>query len=305
MSPPVLWIHKTADSDTFSRSSRSEERKIRHHVQLNRAIYPAANPVQVRDADVSPLGVGRPNHSLYSISCIATIESPLRPSKVLRRIPPSRTPFHSTKRLTRKQRNLKLSPVLQCSGWAVPRAPSWMWQSLCSAERHSLAFFELRTSRDWAGWQDASFWNVLALQVSQLSTAVAHSLVALAAMHESLETIGSSRRECLERLSAVQANRAAQELARAELSYFDALVSCLIMLCYQNFHGRRTSFLLLRSGMRILHQYLMAKFHQKKPKRLKCVFALFSTSSVSNFVGWEISRLRSCYRFNDDWLEVA
>lgn len=135
---------------------------------------------------------------------------------------------------------------------SVPRSLPWMWQGLSSAQRSSLAFFELRTSRDWAGWQDAKFWTTIALPISHRNRAVAYSLIALSALHESMETRDECHRTRLQRSSILQGNEAIRALSTGNLSYFEALVSCVILLCFQDIQRIRGSFRLLRSGIGLL-----------------------------------------------------
>lgn len=148
----------------------------------------------------------------------------------------------------------ELTPWQDNAPGTVPRTMPWMWQGLGSAQRSSLAFFELRTSRDWAGWQDAEFWTVLALPVSHQSRAVASSLIALSALHESMEAQDECYRTHLQRLSFLQGNEAIRALANTNLTYFEALVSCVVVLCFQNIQKSRSSFRLLRSGLKLLEE---------------------------------------------------
>ena len=54
-------------------------------------------------------------------------------------------------------------------------------------ELRALAFYHERTSREWAGWNDASLWTEAIPQAAVTFPMMYHSLIALASFHESLE----------------------------------------------------------------------------------------------------------------------
>ena len=128
----------------------------------------------------------------------------------------------------------------------------WRWKHFSAVEQRSLEFFRVRTCRDWTGWTDAPFWKTLVLQVCQQSEAIAKGLIALSALQESFETTESTSKAELESLSLLQSRQAVKSAARSRLSYFEALVSCLVLICLHNLQGCRGSFRLLGSGIKLL-----------------------------------------------------
>lgn len=106
--------------------------------------------------------------------------------------------------------------------------------------------------REWAGWRDESFWHDIALPIFQSSDAVAHCLIFLSALRESQEAIDAPRHKQLRMLSYSQGHKAIENLTRAKLSYFEALISCIIVMCLKYVQKCRSSFPLLRSGLRLL-----------------------------------------------------
>lgn len=249
MSPPLLWINKTPSSTVLSRSSRRDESRIRHHVQTrweaNNATAPSLVPSPMpSDCGLKQVGQATQQQSLVTQ---APSENSVRPSSRIRES--STLPFkrrHGSSISKQKQ----IYPTVR-----VPQTIVGAWQELCHAERRSLAFFELYTSQQWSGWQDVIFWGRLAMQASQQSTAVAHSLVSLSALHESLNTPDGSQKRTLQRLGFASIQMSVESLIGSNLSYFEALVSCLALLCFQNLQQSRNSFLLLQSGLNMLREY--------------------------------------------------
>ena len=136
----------------------------------------------------------------------------------------------------------------------APLTLSWMWSDFNYNERRSLAYFELRTSSEWSGWADASFWTTLALPLCHQNKAIADSLAALAAIHESSETNEKDRCRQLQRQSLTHAQMAIGALAQSQPDHFLAIVSCLLFVCLCNVRQERGSFRLLRSGLRLLDE---------------------------------------------------
>lgn len=256
MSQALLWVADAADTGSASRNSaRRQEAQIRRHVQENRRRQVTAVDQSIsEDAQVA---------KAQPLECVNGVPATsLRPNRSLGRLAsgPAGTAANR-KRKTTSTRNKKgdsqsgnaVSVELDV---ALTKSLPWRWAGQSSTERRSLAFFQLRTSQEWSGWRDSHFWNVLALQVSQQSQGVARSLIALSALHERMEALGSVERQRLQHLSYEQSSKAtAQLLAVSKLSYFEALVSCLIMIC---FHGLQrnpaSAFVLLRSGTKLLHE---------------------------------------------------
>lgn len=256
MSKVFLWVEDTADKGSACReSARRTEAQIRRHVQENRRKHVAAVPGTT--ASDEQLAKSQPLECVNGVPATS-----LRPNRSLGRLAsgPAGTAANR-KRKTASTRNKKeprpsgnaVSVELDV---ALTKGLPWRWTGQSSNERRSLAFFQLRTSQEWSGWEDSHFWNVLVLQVSQQSQGVARSLIALSALHERMEALGSVERQRLQHLSYEQSSKAtAQLLAVSKLSYLEALVSCLIMIC---FHGLQrnpaSAFVLLRSGTRLLHE---------------------------------------------------
>lgn len=214
-------------------SAPRRQARIRSHVQSrNRNKAPDCSA----DKTAAPS-----EQNLQPLDCVRGVPlSSLRPSKALGRRALNTTDTGATRKRKKTESDTSRQSVLSDAIFSnirssLTRSLPFLWHGLSSSERGSLAFFQLRTSQEWSGWEDRYFWNILALQVSQQSQAVARSLIAVSALHERIEALSSVERARLLSLSSEQSGKAtAALLARSEVSYFEALVSCLIMIC---FHG--------------------------------------------------------------------
>lgn len=246
MPQSLLWVQNASES-----SQRQQESQIRRHVQSQRGD-------QVPEACGEKRLEGKTKRQ-KRLDCVNGVPaSSLRPSRSLGRLAEKSVGAWTRKR-TKKATKSSTNPSLQDKtpsanrGVALSRSLPYLWHGLSSSERRSLAFFESRTSQEWSGWEDSHFWNVLALQLSQESHAVARSLIAVSALHERMEAMGSLERARLQELCCEQSSKATNALlARDSMPYFEALVSCLIMICFRGLQHSQASFLLLRSGMRLL-----------------------------------------------------
>ncbi|EME81251.1 uncharacterized protein MYCFIDRAFT_176552 [Pseudocercospora fijiensis CIRAD86] len=221
MSQQLFWIHKSADSERLSQCSRSEESKIRRHVQSAKS-----GPIIATKADAQ-----------NAQSTAKAFKRALRPNPSLRQ--------------TGKGNNAKASrDVDERSGdvWSIGRPLRSGWQSLDSYSLRSLAFFEARTSVECSGWEDMSFWGRLVLQVSQHSQAIAYGFISSPAASYAYAVLHKHA-------SARNAQLAAQALMRSEPPLFEALVSCVIMLVLQGVQHGRHAFRLLRAGNQLLQEY--------------------------------------------------
>nr|POE63722.1 hypothetical protein CFP56_04625 [Quercus suber] len=258
MAPDLFWVHKSSGSDALSRSAKLETTGIRRHVQTTRR---ANHKITSSRATVRSFeNDDRPGESkLQEQTQNAALSLALRPNTALGRMRMTEVAVSSTeprdrsgsrtKTTSRMTRAVRLGELSKLS----PSIP-WMWQSFRPDERSRLAFFELRTSQDWSGWQDAPFWKTLVLPLSHQSRAVARSLIALSALHESIEVADESYRSRLCYMSSSHGDRMIKEIASSDITYFEALVSCVIVLCFQSIQGSKSSFRLLRSGLRLLEQ---------------------------------------------------
>ncbi|KAF2167725.1 hypothetical protein M409DRAFT_53699 [Zasmidium cellare ATCC 36951] len=257
MAQALLWVQDTASTYEASRTSgRRQEARVRRHVQENRR-KPVAGSNESKGLEDDQASRVQPLKGVDGVPASA-----LRPNRSLGRLAlrPAGTPSTRKQKttLTRsKEKSLDAGKAVPAGlNVALTKSLPWCLTGLSSSERRSLAFFQLRTSREWSGWDDSHFWKILTLQASQQSQAVARSLIAVSALHERMEVVGSVERFRLQYLSCEQSSKATlQLLAKSELSYFEALVSCLIMIC---FHGLQrnpaSAFVLLRSGTRLLDE---------------------------------------------------
>nr|POE51670.1 hypothetical protein CFP56_25877 [Quercus suber] len=258
MDADLFWIHKSADSNALSHSAKSEASGIRRHVQTTRRAKTITSSGHAKAKTVLQDG-GSNDRSKPIRSYKTALSLSLRPNTGFGRI--SRTGVLASALAAdgRSASGTDYSPSetdirQRCRFNTLPSGVPWMWQGFRPEERSSLAFFQLRTSRDWAGWQDAPFWSALVLPLSHQSRAVANSLIALSALHESKEVNDECYRTRLRCMSISHSGKMVQELAGSNLTYFEAIVSCVIVLCFQNIHGHRKSFRLLRSGLQLLEQ---------------------------------------------------
>lgn len=215
MDDDLFWICKDASSTSLTQSSTHVETKIRRHVQSRR---------QPRN-DTSRDRRGEVKGSFGQIN------------------------LRSRKKSKEKATTAPLS--------MRPLTYAWSNSCLGIAERRSLAFFQSRTSQDFSGWLDYDFWNVLVLQLAQQSTAITQSLIALAALHESIDYRSQSYDSInhLERLSRVQSSKAIEAAKRPDLTYLEALTSCLVILCYQSLQQCPYAFRLLKAGCKMLEEF--------------------------------------------------
>ncbi|KAF7197367.1 hypothetical protein HII31_01177 [Pseudocercospora fuligena] len=230
MSQQLFWIHKSAESDRLSQCSRTEESKIRRHVQSAKS-----GPIFVSKADAK-----------NAQSSEEAFKRALRPNKSLKQA--KKGPTHGND--ASRDDDDKPGRVLSVG---QPLRPGW--QSFDSSSLRSLAFFEARTSVECTGWEDMSFWRTLVLQVSQQSQAIAYGLCALANWHESISSPTTSYAVLQKDASARNAHLAARALMGSELPLFEALVSCVIMLVLQGVQHGRHAFRLLRAGNKLLQEY--------------------------------------------------
>lgn len=249
MVQPFLWINNTTTSSrTPNRPSKKETSSIRSHAQCHRQSI-AASP----DGNSSQNFQHASRKGQQQVDSIrkAYVQSS-QPSKALGRLA-SETRKRSA--MIRKEENPQDAATLWNFAPAVAKSLHWSWLGLCSNERRSLAFFELRTAREWSGWEDLYFWETLVLQVSQQNISVARSLIAVSCLHEEMETTGDIERTRLQSLMRIQSVRATEALTKgSELSYFEALVSCIIMICFHGIRHSPASFLLLKSGLRMVEE---------------------------------------------------
>jgi hypothetical protein len=62
-----------------------------------------------------------------------------------------------------------------------------------AAERRSLYFFVECTAPEWSAWSDGHFWTAIVMQASTMHSCIRHSLIALAAGHEAMQSPGPGR----------------------------------------------------------------------------------------------------------------
>jgi len=241
MSQQLLWVDGArAQQQGCIQTARERQTLIRSHAQRHR---------------IAPV-MGHVHGSCLAGGQSAALARSLRPNRSLGRlagktIRDNRTSKRNNVEDFRSNRsnNGKTTHI----SVALPKTLQLLWHDFSASERSSLSFFQIRTSQEWSGWEDSSFWSVLALQVSQQSQTVARSLIALSALHESMEALNGVERARLRHLSHEQSARATRAmLAKSDISYLEALVSCLAMGCFHGLQHSQGSFVLLRSGLRLL-----------------------------------------------------
>jgi hypothetical protein len=250
MPQQFLWVDGAeGQHEGCVQTARQRQSLIRSHAQRRRTA-PIARPVHGNDS------VGGRSAGLHSPgSAEGALARSSRPSRSLGRL--AGKPIRSRTGKRKEPEDIRsFSPNNGRTSnvrVALPKTLQSLWHDFSASERTSLSFFECRTSREWSGWEDSQFWSVLALQVSQQSQSVARSLIALSAFHEQTDAVDSIERARLQNLSQEQSGKATRALlARSEISYFEALVSCLVMACFHGLQHSQGSFVLLRSGLQLL-----------------------------------------------------
>lgn len=214
MDGPLLWIVKDPKSKTLSRSARSEEVRIRRHVQQRclrtpatvRTVCPGSQADKVRPAaDSTAL---RPRHGVTIVGQSVQVQA-----------------------------SLGLDD-----------------QQLDRVERRSLSMFIQRNACECAGWQDRNFWTSTVLRISHHNRAITHGLIAMAAWHESCSFgTGTDDAKRLSRMSSVQYSKALA-MARSSNSstHICSLTLCLVLACFQSARCEYEMYRLLRSGVALL-----------------------------------------------------
>ncbi|KAJ9635577.1 hypothetical protein H2204_005751 [Knufia peltigerae] len=236
MPEPLLWITKTQGSTVLSRSSKTETRQIRKHVQSQRAraAQSAAKASAGRkDKDSSP--EQKPT------------EAPTKKMRGLRldtNVAPEQS--ETAEQQQRALLSASLSPTSH-SGRVLQAISTF--PGLEPQELRSLVFFCQFTGPQWSGWRDAAFWNKLILQACHLDRSILHGVVALGALHESSELDGESdERSNLQQLALRQSSKASRMAFETAVSEIATLISCIIFICLQNLQDSHTAYQLLRSG---------------------------------------------------------
>lgn len=142
-------------------------------------------------------------------------------------------------------------------------------------ERRGYHFFRLKSIGEILGHQDADFWKKLFLQVSYSEPAIKHALIAVAAIHESIDlsaTAGYNDEvvRMKRAFSLAHYNRAIQLLTRHKQDSCDrlgvALIMCILFIVFEEFQSGFAAFALhLHGGLALLHQWNSSKAITTKP----------------------------------------
>jgi len=232
MNAELLWVNKDSSSDHLSRSSKAETARIRAHVQ---------------------------HLSIQSRSRRKSTPSPRTAWKNSRSIVNHQRPAEAQFAETREQEDddqvysRPPDDKAQDSRLFASGALTWL-PAATPEEKRSFLFFLKRTAQEWSGYRDVSFWNILVPQASAAHLSIFHSVTALGALHESLEsTHDHAKEQHLQQLLWQQCSKAAQVANQAQISHTVALMSCIILVCLQNLQSNPVAFQMLKTGTNLIN----------------------------------------------------
>ena len=136
-----------------------------------------------------------------------------------------------------------------------------------SEERRGYHYFRLQTATAILGSQDASYWTDCLFQLSYQQPAIKHALIAMASMHEALETTDwymnardNDKGLKLRMFSWKQYNHAIRSILR-ETTEHKMPIEILIILCllfnqYDNFQcDYAAAYMHIKSGLKLIEQW--------------------------------------------------
>lgn len=134
-------------------------------------------------------------------------------------------------------------------------------------ENQYLKYFQQETTSNFPSTWDWSIWNRLMLQGCHHEAFIRDAVVAIGALHKSLQTSAAAHHDSkdLEELARLQRQFAYQSYGRAlkKIQHAintgsrprDALIACLLIVCFESHTGGRYQALLhAQHGLRIYHQ---------------------------------------------------
>ena len=136
-----------------------------------------------------------------------------------------------------------------------------------SEERRGYHYFRLQTATAILGSQDASYWTDCLFQLSYQQPAIKHALIAMASMHEALETTDwfmnardSDKGLKLRVFSWKQYNHAIrsilQETTDNKMPMEILIILCLLFNQYDNFQCDYTAaYMHIKSGLKLIEQW--------------------------------------------------
>ncbi|KAK5101069.1 hypothetical protein LTS08_004675 [Lithohypha guttulata] len=234
MNSDLLWVNKDSTSAHLSRSSKAETARIRAHVQhlsiQQRQRRKSAPPPRTirRNGKVAASDQSAP--SKFGMGELKDSEFESEDQQLSR---------------TADDRTQDVRILSSALTWLPGGTPE---------ERRSFLFFLKRTAQEWSGYRDVSFWNVLVPQASAAHQSIFHSVTALGALHESLETNEDADKENqLQQLLWQQCSKAAIAANQGQISHTVALMSCIIMVCLQNLQSNPVAFQMLRTSANLIN----------------------------------------------------
>lgn len=236
MNGDLLWVNKDSTSAHLSRSSKAETARIRAHVQH------LSIQSRQRRKSAPPLRTGRKNSK--------TAADDVRIPKVppLPRQPP--TNEHADENDKSPPSELEKPQDIRIF---ASQALTWLPEA-SPDERRSFLFFLKRTAQEWSGYRDVAFWNMLVPQASASHLSIFHSVTALGALHESLETNNDPEKEHqLQQMLWQQCSKAAVAANSGQISHTVALMSCIILVCLQNLQSNPVAFQMLKTGANLVN----------------------------------------------------
>lgn len=235
MNGDLLWVNKDSTSTHLSRSSKAETARIRAHVQH------LSIQSRQRRKSAPPLRTSRKTSKTSSDELRITKVPPLPQTP-----PNSESPDEdeiSPPTESDKPQDVRIF-ASQALTWLPEASPD---------EKRSFLFFLKRTAQEWSGYRDVSFWNMLVPQASAAHLSIFHSVTALGALHESLETNDDPDKENqLQQMLWQQCSKAAVAANSGQISHTVALMSCIILVCLQNLQSNPVAFQMLRTGANLV-----------------------------------------------------
>ena len=134
-------------------------------------------------------------------------------------------------------------------------------------ERRSYHFFCLQTATAILGQQDATYWTTSLLQLAYAQPAVKHALIAMASIHEALQSTDwylnandNERGRTLRMFSWKQYNQAIQSVLRdtsdSRMPLEILIILCLLFNQYDNFQcDYAAAYMHIQSGLRLVQQW--------------------------------------------------
>lgn len=235
MNSDLLWVNKDSSSAHLSRSSKAETARIRAHVQH------LSIQQRQRRKSAPPLRTTRKYGKNVANDHVHPAPPPL---------PDKTYDDESTDEQCKSVRMVDDRPE---DIRILPSALTWL-PGGTPEERRSFLFFLKRTAQEWSGYRDVSFWNVLVPQASAAHQAIFHSVTALGALHEKLEsTDDPDKEQHLQQLLWQQCSKAAVAANSGQISHTVALMSCIILVCLQNLQSNPVAFQMLRTGANLIN----------------------------------------------------